>query len=211
MQALNDYQNAARTATKTDRHRVPLPSLQIYSDLPREWPMARLAVSNKQINRLVRTFLWRRVTEQALHGSSFVDIPDEINQAHIGDLLRISEAFAAPLSNLFVFVKRGHPACPFITQKQLALHARPRFWQYGLLAFVARCCSFDNQHRHQGTRTAQAVEGKPQTTKEKDVDALTLMRTVIMSFVRGRSMVSRRYPPMTSLSIYQYRSCLTWL
>ena len=185
MQALYDYQNAARTSRETDRQRVPLPSLQIYSDLPREWPMARLAISNKQINRLVRTFLWRRVTEQALHGSSFVDIPDEINQAYIGDLLRISEAFAAPLSNLFAFVKSGHPACPFITRKQLALYANPRFWQYGLLAFIARCCSFDNQHRHQDTGTAQAGEGKSQTTKEKDVDALTFMRTVIMSFVRG--------------------------
>ena len=125
------------------------------------------------------------MTEQALHGSSFVDIPDEINQAYIGDLLRISEAFAAPLSNLFAFVKSGHPACPFITHKQLALYANPRFWQYGLLAFIARCCSFDNQHRHQGTGTAQAGEGKSQTTKEKDVDALTFMRTVIMSFVGG--------------------------
>ena len=185
MQALYDYQHAARTAREADGQTVPLPSLQTYSDLPREWPMARLAISNKQINRLVRTFLWRRVTEQALHGSSFVDVPDEINQAYIGDLLRISEAFAAPLSNLFTFVKSGHPACPFITHKQLALYASPRFWQYGLLAFIARCCSFDNQHRHQGTGTAQAVEGKPQKTKEKDVDALTFMQTVIMSFVRG--------------------------
>ena len=185
MQALYDYQNAARTARETARQRAPLPALQTYSDLPREWPMARLAISSKQINRLVRTFLWRRVTEQALRGSSFVNIPDEINQAYIGDLLRISEAFAAPLSNLFAFVKSGHPACPFITHKQLALYANPRFWQYGLLAFIARCCSFDNQHRHQGPGTAQVEEGKSQTTKEKDVDALTFMRTVIMSFVRG--------------------------
>ena len=81
--------------------------------------------------------------------------------------------------------KNGHPACPFIPQKQLALYANPRFWQYGLLAFIARCCSFDNQHRDQGTGAAQAREGKSQTTKEKDVDALTFMRTVIMSFVRG--------------------------
>ena len=100
MQALYDYQNAARTARETARQRVLLPALQT-SDLPREWPMARLAISSKQINRLVRTFLWRRVTEQALRGSSFVNIPDEINQACIGDLLRTSEAFAAPLSNLF--------------------------------------------------------------------------------------------------------------
>ena len=114
-----------------------------------------------------------------------MDIPDEINQAYIGDLLRISEAFAAPLSNLFAFVKSGHPPFPFITHKQLALYANPRFWQYGLLAFIARCCSFDNQHRHQGPGTAQVEEGKSQTTKEKDVDALTFMRTVLMSFVRG--------------------------
>ena len=184
-QVLYDYQNAARTTREAHGQKVPLPSMQIYSDLPREWPMARLAVSNKQINRLVRAFLWRRVTEQALYGSSFIDIPDKINQAYIGDLLLISEAFAAPLSNLFAFVKNGHPACPFITQKQLALYASPRFWQYGLLAFIARCCSFDNQHRDQGTGAAQTVEGKSQTTKEKDVDALTFMRTVIMSFVRG--------------------------
>ena len=185
MQALYDYQSAARAAREADGQSVPLPSLQIYSDLPREWPMARLAISNKQINRLVRTFLWRRVTEKALHGSSFGDIPDEINQAYIGDLHRIGEAFAAPLANLFTFVKSGHPACPFITQNQLALYASPRFWQYGLLSFIARCCSFDNQHRHQGTGTAQAVAVKPQKTKEKDVDALTFMQTVIMSFVRG--------------------------
>ena len=36
MQALYDYQNAARTARETARQRVPLPALQIYSDLPRE-------------------------------------------------------------------------------------------------------------------------------------------------------------------------------
>ena len=185
MQILYDYQKAAGTTREAHGQKVPLPSIQIYSDLPREWPMARLAVSNKQINRLVRTFLWRRVTEQALHGSSFIDIPDQINQAYIGDLLLISEAFAAPLSNLFAFVNNGHPACPFITQKQLALYASPRFWQYGLLAFIARRCSFDNQHRDQGTGAAQTGEGKSQTTKEKDVDALTFMRTVIMSFVRG--------------------------
>ena len=184
-QGLYDYQQATRTASKTARQSVPLPALQTYSDLPREWPMARLAISSKQINRLVRTFLWRRVTEQALHGSSFVNIPDEINQAYIGDLIRISEAFAAPLSNLFAFVKSGHPACPFITHKQLALYANPRFWQYGLLAFIARCCSFDNQHRHQSPGPANGEEEKSQTTNEKDVDALTFMRTVLMSFVRG--------------------------
>ena len=85
------------------------------------------ACSNKQINRLVRTFLWRRVTEKALHGSSFGDIPDEINQAYIGDLHRISEAFAAPLANLFTFVKSGHPACPFITQKTVSSLRKPSF------------------------------------------------------------------------------------
>ena len=196
-QALYDYQSAARTASETARHRVPLPALQTYSDLP----MARLAISSKQINRLVRTFLWRRVTEQALHGSSFVNIPDEINQAYMGDLLRISEAFAAPLSNLFAFVKSGHPACPFIAHQQLALYANPRFWQYGFLAFIARCCSFDNQHRHQDPGPAKVEEGKSQMTKEKDVDALTFMRTVLMSFVRGME-YGEQTLPTNDLFIY---------
>ena len=125
------------------------------------------------------------MTEQALRGSSFVNIPDEINQDYIGDLIRVSEAFAAPLSNLFAFVKSGHPACPFIPHKQLALHANPRFWQYSLLAFIARCCSFDNQQRHQSPGPTNGEEEKSQTKNEKDVGALTFMRTVLMSFVRG--------------------------
>ena len=54
MQVLYDYQQAAGTASKTARQSMPLPALQTYSDLPREWPMARLAISSKQINRLVR-------------------------------------------------------------------------------------------------------------------------------------------------------------
>ena len=200
MQALYDYQNAARTARETDRQRVPLPSLQIYSDLPREWPMARLAISNKQINRLVRTFLWRRVTEQALHGSSFVDIPDEINQAYIGDLLRISEAFAAPLSNLFAFVKNSSPfmqapasgsmvsllssqgAVPLIINTDTRVQKQPKQWK--------------GNHRQQ----------------RKKMSMPSPLRALSSCPLLGEwSMVSRRYPPMTSLSIYQYRSCLTWL
>ena len=38
MEALYDYQSAARTAREADGQSVKLPSLQIYSDLPREWP-----------------------------------------------------------------------------------------------------------------------------------------------------------------------------
>ena len=37
-------------------------------------------------------------------------------------------------------------------------------WQCGLLAFIASCCSFNNQHRHQGTGT---VEGKSQQQRKK--------------------------------------------
>ena len=86
--------------------------------------MARLAISNKQINRLVRAFLWRRVTEQALHGSSFVDIPDEINQAYIGDLLRqvVSQGSC----------KREPPACEH--SDWLGLTVWP------VVAHVQECC-----------------------------------------------------------------------
>ena len=148
MQVLHGYQVAAHAAADTAR-KGDLPSLQLYSDLPREWPMARLCISNKQVNRFVRTILWRRVAERALRGTYFGDVPAEVNPPYIADILHISEAFAAPLANLFAFVKQGHQPCSFIPQKQLALYANPLFWQYGLLAFVSGCCSFNNQPRRQ--------------------------------------------------------------
>ena len=123
MQALHVHQVAFHAAADADAKGMALPSLQLYSDLPREWPMARLCISNKQVNRLVRTFLWRRVAESALHGTYFGNIPEEINPDYIADLHRISEAFAAPLANLFVFAKQGHKLCSFIPQKQLAASA----------------------------------------------------------------------------------------
>ena len=113
------------------------------------------------------------------------NIPEEINPAYIADLHRISEAFAAPLANLFAFAKQGHQLCSFIPQKQLALYANPLFWQYGLFAFVSRCCSHNNQHRRQNASAAKAALTKHEESGEKDVDALTFMQTVIMSFVRG--------------------------
>ena len=119
---------------------------------------------------LVRTFLWRRVTEQALHGSSFVNIPDEINQPYIGDLIRISEAFAAPLSNLFAFVKSGHPACPFITAQTARRLCKPPILER------------KKNHKRQ---------------MKKDVDALTFMRTVLMSFVGGMEYGEQTLPTMT--------------
>ena len=41
--------------------------------------MARLCISNKQVNRLVRTILWQRLAERALRGTYFGDIPAEVN------------------------------------------------------------------------------------------------------------------------------------
>ena len=111
MQALHALQLAFHAAVDADTKGMALPSLQLYSDLPREWPMARLCISNKQVNRLVRTFLWQRVAESALHGTSFGDIPEEINHDYIADLHRISEAFAAPLANLFAFAKAASALC----------------------------------------------------------------------------------------------------
>ena len=45
------------------------------------------------------------------------------------------------------------------------------------------------------------MEGKSQTTKEKDVDALTFMRTVIMSFVRGME-YGEQMLPTNDLFVY---------
>ena len=201
MQALHVHQVAAHAAADTDKKRVALPSLQLYSDLPREWPMARLCISNKQVNRLVRTFLWRRVAESSLRSTYFGDIPEEVNPAYIGDLHRISEAFAAPLANLFAFAKQGHQPCSFIPQKQLALYANPLFWQYGLFVFVSRHCSYNNQQRRQNASAAKAALSKQEESGEKDVDALTFMQTVIMSFVRGMEYGDQTLP-INDLFVY---------
>ena len=62
---------------------------------------------------------------------------------------------------------------------------KPSLLAIDLLAFIARCCSFDNQHRDRGAGATATGEGKSQTTKEKDVDALTFMRTVMPFVVSG--------------------------
>ena len=201
MQALHALQLAFGTAADADAKGTTLPSLQLYSDLPREWPMARLCISNKQVNRLVRTFLWRRVAESALHGTPFGNIPEEINRDYIADLRRISEAFAAPLANLFAFAKQGHKMCSFIPHKQLTLYANPPFWQYGLFAFVSRCCAHNNQHRRQIASAAKAALTKQEKSSEKDVDALTFMQTVVMSFVRGMEYGDQTLP-INDLFVY---------
>ena len=90
MQGLHSYQVAAQEATTPARKGIALPSMQIYSDLPREWPMARLCVSYKQVNRYVRTALWRRVV-------CVWQYPDEVRPDLVGDLLQIRNAFAAPI------------------------------------------------------------------------------------------------------------------
>ena len=201
MQALHALQVALGTAADAGLKEITLPSPQLYSDLPREWPMARLRISNKQVNRLVRTFLWRRVAESALRGTPFGNIPEEINRDYIDDLRRISEAFAAPLSNLFAFAKQEHKVCPFIPQNQLALYANPLFWQYGLLAFVSRCCAHNNQHRSQMASAAKTVLTKQDKSSEKDVDALTFMQTVAMSFARGME-YGEQTLPINDLFVY---------
>ena len=159
--------------------------MQLYSDLPREWPMARLCISRKQVNRYVRTALWRRAAERALRGTYFGHIPEEVRPDLIGDLLQISLAFAAPLAELLAFVKQGHPPCSFIPQKQLELCANPQFWQYGLLAFVSGRCAFNIELRLKRARAAKADPAKQEESSENEVDALTFTQTVIMSFVRG--------------------------
>ena len=106
-----------------------------------------------------------------------------------------------PLANLFAFTKQGHKLCSFIPQKQLALYANPLFWQYGLFAFVSRCCSHNNQRRRQIASAAKAALTKQEKSSEKDVDALTFMQTVVMSFVRGMEYGDQTLP-INDLFVY---------
>ena len=134
-----------------------------------------MCISYKQVNRYVRTALWRRVAERALRGTYFGHIPEEVRPDLIQNLLQISHAFATPLAELFAFVKQGHPPCSFIPKKQLALYANPQFWQYGLLAFVSGCSAFTIELRLKRARAAKADPAKQEETGENEVDALTFM------------------------------------
>ena len=200
MHAIFSYQVAAQEATTQGTQGPVQPSIQICSDLPREWPMARLCISNKQVNRYVRTALWRRVAEKGLQGTYFSRIPNEVHQELIGDLLLISNALAAPLAQLFAFVEQGHPSCAFIPTEHLALYANPLFWQYGLLAFVSGCCA-SNIDLLKRTTEAKADPAKQEVAIENEVDALTFMQTVIMSFVRGMTH-GEQVLPINDLFVY---------
>ena len=101
--------SAARTAREADGQSVPLPHCRsIVTCLG----MADGEACNfQQANEPSRPHISLAGEEQALHGSFFVDIPDEINRVHIGDLLRMSEAFAAPLCEEWTPVKNRNSSC----------------------------------------------------------------------------------------------------
>ena len=103
-----------------------------------QWPGC---VSYKQVNKYIRTVIWRRVAELGLRGAHFKQIPDQVNADLAGNFLVICNAPAAPLANLFAFLAHGHPQCTFVDQAHLALYADLQFWQYGLLAFCSVCCA----------------------------------------------------------------------
>ena len=125
MQALHALQLAFHAAADTDTTGMAPPSAS--PDIP----------------------LAERAERSALHGTSFGDILEEIDHDYIADLHRISEAFAAPLANLFAFAKHGAPSYPKNSWSSM------RFWQNGLFAFVSGCCSHNNQHRRQIARAQQ--------------------------------------------------------
>ena len=137
MQAMYNFQTDAQDAPGQD---TALPPMHLYSSLPREWPLARMCISYKQVNKYVRIAIWRRVAELGLRGTHFKGFPELVHTELVGDLLILCNALAVPLSNLFSFLCRGHPQCTFVDQAHLALYADLHFWQCGLLAF----CSMSN-------------------------------------------------------------------
>ena len=167
--------------------------MRVYSDLPREWPMARLCISYRQVNRYIRTVVWRRVAEQGLKGTHFGRIPGEVKTALTDDLLQISNALAEPLANLFAFLSQGHPQCAFADKKHLALYANPEFWQYGLLAFCSECCASNIEQATEAKANPANLAGPP-NCPESEVNTLTLTQTVIMSFARGMTHGQQELP-----------------
>ena len=63
------------------------------------------------------------------------------------------------------------------------------------------CCAFNNEHRHKHAKAAKTAPSKQEEPCEKDVDALTFMQTVIMSFARGMTHGEQTLP-INDLFVY---------
>ena len=65
MQVMYNFQTAHSNRQAKDTAHPPL---HLCSSLPREWPLARMCISRKQVNKYVRTAIWRRVADLGLRG-----------------------------------------------------------------------------------------------------------------------------------------------
>lgn len=123
MHAMYCYRSVARELVTANSLAPTLPSIHIYSDLPREWPMARLCISYKQVNRYLRTVIWRRVAEHGLRGAHFANIPQEIRKSMTGDLLMVSimplqRHLQAVVSLMLTHTKRRQKPKPALSNKK---------------------------------------------------------------------------------------------
>ena len=73
MQAVYRFQAGSEQNPKLP---IELPSPNLYTMLPREWPLARMSVSFRRANMLLRATLWRRVAELNFRGCAFEDLPE---------------------------------------------------------------------------------------------------------------------------------------
>ena len=72
---------------------------------------------------------------------------------------------------------------------------------YGLLAFVSGRCAFNIELRLKRAKAAKADPAKQEESNENEVDALTFMQTVIMSFVQGMTHGEQTLP-INDLFVY---------
>ena len=77
--------------------------------------------------------------------------------------------------------------CAFVDQAQLALYADLNFWQHGLLSFCSICCArnINKLVADQQAAEAGAPPNAQKTDPAQEIEAHSLMQTVIMSFARG--------------------------
>ena len=87
------------------------------------------------------------------------------------------------LAALFAFLSQDHPQSTHADHAELALHADPAFWRYGLLSFCAKTCESKTAEVGGIPALRTIEEGTP--ALEPNRNALALMQTVIMSFGRN--------------------------
>ena len=131
---------SAETAERLEALPPAAPPVSLYTNLPQEWPLARLSVQLRHIGVLHGVTLYRRVAELSFRGVDFRQLPREVMKDICHEIDNICGEMAKRLASLFAFLKPASNVAKDSDPMGLSLYADPAYWLYGLLSFCAKAC-----------------------------------------------------------------------